>query len=72
MSDPTSKELQAMAREVFGREVSAAEAEAYRARLPALARTKALLRDWAPHLAGTEPATVYRVANPDETADERR
>lgn len=65
MADPTTAELQEMARRVLGREVSAAEAEAHRMRLPYLARTRAMLRDWARRIGECEPATVYRVPEPD-------
>ena len=65
MTEPTTEELRKMARDVFGRELSAAEAEFYRTRLPRLARSKTLLREWSARLAGTEPATVYRLPDPD-------
>lgn len=65
MREPTTEELQAMGREVFGRALSGAEAEAFRMRLPYLARTKALLREWAPRLGDCGPATVFRVPEPD-------
>ena len=38
MADPSVAELQEMAREVFGRELSEAQAEAYRGRLPTMVR----------------------------------
>ena len=65
MADPTTAELQDMARRVLGREVSPAEAEAYRTRLPYLARTRAMLREWTRRIGDCEPATVYRVPEPD-------
>jgi hypothetical protein len=67
MAEPTTAELQAMARRILGREVSPAEAEAHRMRLPYLARTRAMLRDWTRRIGDCEPATVYRV--PESDAD---
>jgi hypothetical protein len=50
-----------MAREAFGRELSDAQAEAYRGRLPTMARNVDLLRAWERRLGATDPATVQRV-----------
>ena len=61
MAGPSIAELQQMAREVFGRELSAAEAEAYRGRLPTMAQNVRRLRQWEPRLRDAEPAQVQRM-----------
>ena len=61
MAKPTTDELKAMARENFGRELSEAQAQAYRGRLPTMVRNVRRLRDWAPRLREAEPALVQRV-----------
>ena len=61
MAGPSIAELQQMAREAFGRELSAAEAEAYRGRLPTMAQNVRRLRQWEKHLRAAEPAQVQRV-----------
>ena len=71
MTEPTTKDVQEMAREVFGRDLSAEDAAAYGPRLPRVAWTKRLIRDWAGRLGGVEPATVYRVPASDKAADDR-
>ena len=58
MPAPSTAELQQIAREAFGRELSEAEAEAYRARLPTMARNLARLREWERQLGDTPPAQV--------------
>ena len=58
MSAPSIAELQGMAREAFGRELSAAEAEGYRARLPTMAKNVARLRAWERQLGDIAPAQV--------------
>jgi hypothetical protein len=52
-----------MAREVFGRELSEAQAEGYRGRLPTMARNVRLLRDWERRLGTLDPALVQRVGS---------
>jgi hypothetical protein len=54
-------ELKRMARATFGRELSDAQVEAYRGRLPTMARNVARIREWAPRLRHAEPALVQRV-----------
>jgi hypothetical protein len=54
-------DLKRMAREVFGRELSETQAEAYRGRLPTMARNVRLLRDWERRLGTLDPAQVQRV-----------
>jgi len=61
MADPSVAELQQMARESFGRELSEAEALAYRGRLPTMARNVRRLRQWEERLRDVEPAQVQRV-----------
>jgi hypothetical protein len=58
MPAPSTAELQQIAREAFGRELSDAQAEAYRARLPTMAKNVARLRDWERQLGDTPPAQV--------------
>ena len=58
MPAPSTAELQQIAREAFGRELSGAEAEAYRARLPTMAKNLARLRAWEGQLGDTPPAQV--------------
>ena len=58
MPEPSTAELQQMAREAFGRELGEAQAEAARARLPTMARNLARLRDWERQLGDTPPAQV--------------
>jgi hypothetical protein len=61
MSRPSVDDLKRMARESFGRELSDAQAEAYRGRLPTMARNVRLLRAWEPRLGTIDPALVQRV-----------
>ena len=61
MSRPSVDELKRMARETFGRELSDAQAEAYRGRLPTMARNVRLLRDWECRLGVIDPALVQRL-----------
>ncbi|MDA2926027.1 hypothetical protein MYX78_02145 [Acidobacteria bacterium AH-259-G07] len=63
MSQPSIAELQQMARDIFGRELTAAQAEAYRGRLPTMARAVYLLQDWEERLRESEPAAVHRTPN---------
>ena len=65
--DLSTSELQQLAREMLGHDVSAEQAEAYRARLPTMARVTRSLRKWEPQLREVEPAAIYRVlASGDE------
>jgi hypothetical protein len=68
MAKPTTDELKRMAREVFGRELSDAQVEAYRGRLPTMVKNVQRLREWEPRLRGAEPALVQRVASGDGDA----
>ena len=61
MSSPSLDDLKRMARESFGRELSDAQAEACRARLPTMVRNRRLLRDWERRLGTIDPAQVPRV-----------
>ena len=61
MGQPTAAELQDMVREALGRELSEAEIESYRGRLPTTARCLRIVQDWEARLGDTGPATVYRV-----------
>jgi hypothetical protein len=57
----TVDELKRMARETFERELSDAQAQAYRGRLPTMAANVRRLREWEPRLRHAEPALVQRV-----------
>ncbi len=59
MSDPSTADLQALAREAFGRDLPADRAEAMRPRLPVMARLARLLAAEAARLGETEPAAVH-------------
>jgi hypothetical protein len=61
MANPTVAELQQMAREVFGRELSEAQAEAYRGRLPTMARIVQRVRALEPRLREAHTLQVMRV-----------
>jgi hypothetical protein len=61
MSKPTTQELQKIGREAFGRELSEAQVEAYRGRLPTMAANVRRIRDWERRLRDAEPALVQRV-----------
>jgi hypothetical protein len=65
----STSELQQLAREVLGHDVSAAQAEAYRARLPTMARVVRTLRKWEPQLREVEPAAVYRALTNEHVRD---
>ena len=61
MAKPTVAELQEMARSVFGRELSEAQAEAYRGRLPTMARIVQRVRAFEPRLRDAHPAQAMRL-----------
>ena len=63
MSRPSLDDLKRMARESFGRELSEAQADAYRGRLPTMTRNARLLRDWERRLGTLDPAQVQRVGD---------
>jgi hypothetical protein len=62
MMTTTMDELRKMARAAFGRELSDAQLEAYRGRLPTMVKNVERLREWEPRLRHAEPALVQRVA----------
>jgi hypothetical protein len=64
MANPTVAELQEMARTTFGREVSEAQAEAYRGRLPTMARIVRRVRELEPRLRDAHPTQIMRVPEP--------
>ena len=51
-------ELQKMARDTFGRDLSEGEIEVYRTRLPAMVQAVTMLKEWESRLNDTVPATV--------------
>jgi hypothetical protein len=61
MATPSLDELKRMARETFGRELSDAQVEAYRGRLPTMVQNMHLLRDRERRLGTTDPAQVQQV-----------
>jgi hypothetical protein len=61
MSRPGLDDLKRMARETFGRELSDAQAEAYRGRLPTMAQNVRVLREWQRRLGTIDPALVQRL-----------
>ncbi len=61
MTRPSVAELQEIARENFGRELSEAQAKAYRGRLPTMARIVQLVRRLEPDLRDAHPAEIMRV-----------
>jgi hypothetical protein len=61
MASPTVAELQEMARTHFGRELSEAQAEAYRGRLPTMARIVQRVRALEPRLREAHPAQIMQV-----------
>ena len=64
MPQPTTAELQQLARDTFGRALSPAQAEAYRGRLPFMAQAVHILQDWEARLRNSEPAAVHRTPTP--------
>ena len=55
------KELQAIARSPFGRDLSEEQALAYRGRLPTMARIVQRVRQLEPQLRDAQPAQIMRV-----------
>jgi hypothetical protein len=64
MANPTVAELQEMARTTFGRELSEAQVEAYRGRLPTMARIVQRVRQLEPRLRDAHPTQIMRVPEP--------
>lgn len=59
VSRPSVEELQRIARDVFGRDLSAEQAERYRGRLPVMGQAARLIREWEAQLGETAPAAVH-------------
>ena len=59
MSRLSITELQKMARETFGRDLSEGEIEVYRTRLPAMVQAVTMLEEWESRLKDTVPVTVH-------------
>ena len=60
MTQPSVAELQAIARDVFGRDLSAAQADRYRGRLPVMAQAARAIQEWESRLGDIEPAAAHR------------
>jgi hypothetical protein len=61
MAKPSVAELQELARTMFGRDLSEAQAEAYRGRLPTMARIVRRVRELEPRLRDAHPTQIMRV-----------
>ena len=59
MAHASVEELKRMARETFGRMLTAQQVEAYRGRLPVMVAAAKLLAEWEGRLGEVEPASVY-------------
>jgi hypothetical protein len=66
MPEPTIADLQRMARESFGRELSEAEAQAYRGRLPTMVQNVQRLQQWALRLGDIGPSQVQQMPGTDD------
>jgi len=66
MAKPEIAALQQQARDTFGRELSAAQVEAYRGRLPTMLRNVQTLEAWETRLREAQPALIQRVAGSDD------
>jgi uncharacterized membrane protein YccC len=64
MAKPSVVELQEMARTVFGRELSEAQAEAYRGRLPTMVQIVQRVRALEPRLRDAHTLQIARVPEP--------
>ena len=64
MAEPSVAELQEMARTLFGRELSEAQAAAYSGRLPTMARIVQHVRALEPRLRDAHPVQIARVPEP--------
>jgi len=53
-------ELQAIARDIFGRDLSEEQAERYRGRLPVMGQAAHVIQEWEQTLADASPAAVHR------------
>jgi hypothetical protein len=60
MGQPSVEELQRIARDVFGRDLTAEQADRYRGRLPVMGQAARLIREWEARLGETTPAAVHR------------
>lgn len=66
MARLSDSDLRQLARDVLGREIDDAQICRFRPRLVAIARVKALLRDWEARLGETDPMPVTRVSDAAE------
>ena len=64
----SNDDLRRLAREVFGRELTPEQAEAYRSRLPVMARNVEILNERAGQLGRGEPAAVHATPRPERGA----
>ncbi len=65
MAKLTIPEIQRLAREVFGRRLTAAEVRAYGRGIETMADTVAVLESYLERMGDGEPATVHRVRTLD-------
>ncbi len=66
MAKPEIAALQRQARKIFGRELSTAQVEAYRGRLPTMLRNVQSLEAWETRLRAAHPALIQRVPGRDD------
>lgn len=60
MSSPSIDDLKRDAREVFGKDLTDEQAEAYKGRLPTMVQNVRLLADWGKRLEQAHPAQIQR------------
>ena len=60
MNGPSVTELQRIAREDFGRELTEAQARRYGGRLPVMGQAARLIDEWGARLGEIGPAAVHR------------
>jgi hypothetical protein len=69
MADPEINDLRQAVKDVFGRELSVAETERYRGRMPTMLQNVGLLAAWASRLGTIGSATILRL---QENLESRR
>ncbi len=66
MNGPSVTELQRIAREDFGRELTEAQARRYGGRLPVMGQAARLIDEWGARLGEIWPAAVHRTPRHSE------